>query len=447
VRSCFQQSRSRADLWSLVFLLSALTLTACGAPAWKQPVTIAEVDFLSRAQTDTASDVSVTVAVPTREETELLFGTSLYREGIQPVWISIDNRSEQSLLLLKPGVDDSYFSPLEAAYQRHSGSKENRLAMDEFFYSAGFSNPAYAGEVTSGFVFTNLDEGAKAVNVDLVGDREMLTFAFVVTVPGLVTDVDQIDVDSLHDEWIDLTDEDDLREALASFPCCTANKKGSAWGDPLNIVMIGNQRHVFSALIRRGWHQTEITYGASARKTVKSFLFGSRYRYSPISSLYVFDRSQDIGMQKARGSINLRNHMRLWRTQYTYRGQEVYLGQISRDIGVKFNKRTVTTHAIDPNVDETRDGLVADLAYSQSLRSVGYVRGSQLSTRQDTHFNLTPDPYYSDGLRAVMFFDERPTALDEIEILDWEPTGALEPFVTNPGESSEVRGPDAEEAL
>jgi hypothetical protein len=112
--------------------------------------------------------------------------------------------------------------------------------------------------------------------------------------------------------------------------------------------------------------------------------------------------------------------MRLWRTRYVYRGQEVYIGQISRDIGVKFNRRTFTTHVIDPDVDDTRDGLIGDLAYSQSLHAMGYVRGSQRSTREETHYNLTPDPYFSDGLRAVMFLDPRPVALNEIQILDWE---------------------------
>jgi hypothetical protein len=102
-----------------------------------------------------------------------------------------------------------------------------------------------------------------------------------------------------------------------------------------------------------------------------------------------------------------------------YRGQEVYVGQISRDIGVKFNRRTFTTHVIDPDVDDTRDGLIGDVAYSQSLHAAGYVRGAQRSTPEETHYNLTPDPYYSDGLRAVMFLGQRAVALDD-PALDWE---------------------------
>ena len=98
----------------------------------------------------------------------------------------------------------------------------------------------------------------------------------------------------------------------------------------------------------------------------------------------------------------------------------MFLGQISRDIGVKFNKRTLTTHVIDPDVDDTRGTLTGSLAYSQALTKIAFVKGSQKSTVEDTHYNLTPDPYYSDGLRVVLFFDARPTTLDMIELLNWE---------------------------
>ena len=358
------------------------------------------------------------VAVPTHEETLRLFRTPLYAEGIQPIWIGVDNRSDRDYFVLKAGIDDQHYSPLEVAYQRRPATPAKRAVMERFFHSMAFPNPAPPGQVTTGYVFTQVDLGAKAITIDLVGSGKLISFAFVVFVPGLVTDIEQVDLDALYEDQVAIEDESVLRETLASLPACTAKRDGTAWGDPLNIVLVGTRQLIFSALIRRGWHQTEIVNRASLRKTVASFLFGRAYRYSPISPLFVFGRHQDIGLQKARSSIHLRNHMRLWRTRYSYRGLEVYIGQISRDIGVKFNKRTFTTHVIDPDVDDTRDGLVGDLAYSQSLHAVGYVRGSQRSTLDDTHYNLTPDPYYSDGLRAVMLLDQRPVPLDEIVLLD-----------------------------
>ena len=37
--------------------------------------------------------------------------------------------------------------------------------------------------------------------------------------------------------------------------------------------------------------------------------------------------------------------------------------------------------------------------------------------------HLVGNPWYSDGLRAVMFFGQRPSALGDIEFLDWERPG------------------------
>ena len=418
------QAKNQIRLWIfwLLMLFVAALISGCGAPAWKDPQPLNQVDFKSRSESLSKNDLVVTVAVPTRYETEQIFGTSLYADAIQPVWLEIENNSDGAFVLNKPGMDDNNFSPLEVSYQRHSGSKELRHQMDRFFWDMSFKNPIEQGEVVSGFVFTHINEGYKAINIDLLGHHEHETFSFVVQVPGLLTHEKELDFDNLYESWITIEDEDELRKVLESLPCCTTSENGENQGDPLNVVMIGNRADVFSALIRRGWAQSEITYYKSAIKTMKSFLIGASYLYSPISPLYLFDRVQDIGLQKSRSSINRRNHMRLWRTPYNFKGEEVYIGQISRDIGVKFSKRTVFTHAIDPDVDNTRDGLAGDLAYSQALSKIAWVSGSQRSTPDQPYYNLTPDLYLSDGNRIVLFFDERPKTLSDIKILEWERT-------------------------
>jgi len=39
-------------------------------------------------------------------------------------------------------------------------------------------------------------------------------------------------------------------------------------------------------------------------------------------------------------------------THMCHEGVRVWIGQISRDLGIRFTKRTITTHKIDPDVDE-----------------------------------------------------------------------------------------------
>ena len=47
----------------------------------------------------------------------------------------------------------------------------------------------------------------------------------------------------------------------------------------------------------------------------------------------------------------------------------VWVGQISRDIGVRLNRHTLVTHKMDPDVDETREYLLEDLAYALALEA------------------------------------------------------------------------------
>jgi len=167
----------------------------------------------------------------------------------------------------------------------------------------------------------------------------------------------------------------------------------------------------------------------SRREEYRSFggmahrpLFGRRYRYSPMSALYLYGRAQDVGLQKARQTVDERNHLRLWLSPMRYRGMPVYVGQISRDIGVKLTTKSpiLTTHEIDPDVDEARDYLIQDLLESQKVAKIGFVAGVVAATPDNPRYNLTDSPYWTDGLRVVFVISEEPTALNEIEFFDWE---------------------------
>lgn len=57
---------------------------------------------------------------------------------------------------------------------------------------------------------------------------------------------------------------------------------------------------MFQPFIQQGWDVTEARTRASVFATVRSSLFGRRYRTSPVSSLYLYGRPQDIALQKAR---------------------------------------------------------------------------------------------------------------------------------------------------
>jgi hypothetical protein len=137
---------------------------------------------------------------------------------------------------------------------------------------------------------------------------------------------------------------------------------------------------------------------------LRSFLLGSQYRYSPVSGLYLFGRSQDIALQRSRRSINERLHLRLWLTPLRFQARSVWVGQVSRDIGVRFTWKTwnLSTHRVDPDVDEARDYVIEDLLQAGRIEATGYVDGVGPCDATAPRRNLTGDPYFTDGKRAVI---------------------------------------------
>jgi len=385
-------------IFSLATLL--LVMQAC---ATAKPPPVDPLAYKNRTESSVKEDVTVTVAVPTISEAQAIYSVELSSKHIQPVWVEVKN-------------------------DFHTDSDETNRQLDEKFQKLQIQNPVRPGSTEAGFVLVNLDEGFKAIDIDLISREAVKNFSFIMSDPEFRADFKLVDFETLYaaDDIISIEDEKELRRVFEELPCCTTNADGDEYGDPLNLVLIGETNDIVPGLVRRNWHATEIIWSQSILRTIKSFLKGERYRYSPISPLYVFGRPQDIGWQKARGTIHERNHMRFWLSPVRFRGKKVFVGQISRDIGVKLTLKspTITTHVIDPDVDEARRYFVEDLAYSQALAIIGYVKGVGIVNKNAPRMNLVGDPFYTDGFRAVLFFEPRPYTLSDIEMLEWEiPSG------------------------
>ena len=400
-------------------------LIACVGCATYRPVPMDQVPFLERAQTKHDGEVSVTVAVLTAKESEKIFGRPLANMGIQPVWLKIENNDDVPYMLVSRDLDPNYFSASEAAYiNRLSFNAKANDEMADDFREKLIEPIVRPDSETSGFVYTNLDAGTKVVAVTLFGPKRLKDLVFFVAVPGLQADHHRVDFKSIYapEEIVDFDDKTSFREMLSQFQCCTRNKEDTKDGDPLNLVLIGEGDVVYAAFALAGWDETEVLNVSTAMKTAKSALKSSKYRYAPISPQYVFGRDQDIALQKARETIHQRNHLRVWRAPWRYKGEDVWIGQISRDIGVRFTTGAwyLSTHAIDPDVDEARDYLLQDIAASQRLDRFGFTEGVGEATPEAPREILLGDPYWTDGLRLVMHFTAEPTAMDEIDFYYWD---------------------------
>lgn len=393
---------------------------------------------MERVQVQENDGAKAVVAVLSSQESERFFGAPLARRGIQPVWLEITNRGDNPVFLDPVHLDPNYYPYSEAALINHFaiarrlaafgalawlflpllallplklvGARRANRQMDEIFRVHAFPlDPIAAGESASGFIFTTVDDGTKVVRVRLLGNDAQPEFVFSVPVPGLRTDYQHRPFQDLYTNKDFVTcDELQLRENLQKQPRATTNRAGTREGDPANLVLVGDFPTILSAFGAR-WDETETLSVSTCWKTAKAFVLGSLYRYSPVSPLYLFGRSQDFALQRVRLTVNERLHLRLWLTRLCFEGNPVWVGQVSRDIGVRITPRTwnLTTHRIDPDVDEARNYVAADLISSGHLDRVGLVEGVGVSKRTAPRRNLTGDPYFTDGFRIILVLSSK----------------------------------------
>ncbi len=404
--------------------LAVLLTSACATTHFHAPPGDSQ-PYLARALAEpkTQAGVTVRMAVLRPEESVAVFGLPLAEHGVQPVWLKIENKSAAGFRFMPVFLDHDYFSSREVAYLFHS-SKADDVAIQKILISREMPLYIPANATVSGYVYTNRSLGLKLVDVELLSHKRVLSFPFARTLPSGELDVGVLDVQKLYgpDRLQDLP-LSQLRPALEALACCTTNKEGTEPGDPLNLVVIGDEQQLLLSLVRGGWDFTETVNSSTVRSMISSFLFGSPYRNAPISPLYFEGRHQDFAMQRARSSVSQRNHLRLWLTPLRVEGKSVWIGQVSRDIGVRFTTKTpfLTTHAIDPDIDEARDYVLEDLLVTGSLERWGLVRGVGETNGESARSNLTGDHYFTDGLRLVFFVSPTPRAMTDVEVLEWEP--------------------------
>jgi hypothetical protein len=445
-RSTQRCSRPARVAALLAGLLLSLASTGFAATRFA-PQPLATPDQLRDVQTRTIGDVSVSVSILTDEQARQHFGVDFAKHELQALWMSVRNGSDRRLWFIRNVLDPDFYSAEEAALLTHGEvPSAERPRLHQYFRDESVRALLLPRMITEGFVFLPRIEGGRYVDVRLQGDayvegrsgpdatppqsvgvQRELRYEFALPLPDGDFDYERLDPTRTYAgrELPDLT-LDQLRTTLEQLPCCAADGAGHAAGDPLNVVLVGEADEVLHSLTRAGWSFTHRIDFRTVRREVGAVVAGNGYPVAPVSSLHLFGRKQDIALQRARRSIAQRSHMRLWLAPFRHEGQSVWVGQVSRDIGIKLTPKspTLTTHIIDPEVDTTREYLFHSLIAEGFVSHFGFVQGGGAGSPAAPRRNLTGDPYYSDGLRLVVILATDPVPPDQITSLGWEQSAA-----------------------
>ena len=93
-----------------------------------------DASFIARAQQKSASGIKVNASALGTRESQQHFGEDLAKYDIQPVWLSIENGTDEQLVFLPIATDPDYYSPYEVSYRFHGAlSFAANRARDRFF--------------------------------------------------------------------------------------------------------------------------------------------------------------------------------------------------------------------------------------------------------------------------------------------------------------------------
>jgi hypothetical protein len=430
--------------------IALLMLALAGCATTFEPQRLVTPDELRDVRSRTVGEVGVSVSILTDEQARRHFGVDLARHDVQALWMSVRNGSERRLWFIRNMLDPDFYSAEEVALLVQGDvPKDARQQLHQLFRDESIRAQLAPRTVTEGFMFLPRVEGGRYVDIRLQGDayqedsrqrdanasagtaavkapRE-LRFDFALPLPDGDFDYERLDTLRIYGNTpLPNLTADELRSTLGQLPCCAMDTDGQREGDPLNFVLVGESADVLNSLSRSGWSFTHRIDFRTVRREVGAAIGGTAYPVAPVSSLYVFGRKQDVALQRARRSIAQRNHLRLWMAPFRFENRQVWIGQISRDIGVKVTPKspTLTTHIIDPQVDATREYLLHSLIAEGFVDRFGFVTGSAAGTPSKPRFNLTGDPYHSDGMRLVVILSAEPVPPDQIRSLLWEQSAA-----------------------
>jgi len=398
-------SRFNGKQWPVrsILVLSMLSLVLSGCATWQQPSEFDVSVLRARAETETVKGVRLSAAVLSSSDNQQMFGADVNSTGVQPVWIELENNTNQALWLLRSGTDPDLFSPLEVAWTFHkSFASESNARLDAHFDAMSFQNPIAPGETKSGILYTNPHRKTRLLSIDILGQGELFPFTLFPRVPDDIIGEEEaaiIKIDKLIGEVaVDFQHAERFRANLEQLPCCASSEDGDEAGDPVNVILVGRLEDIATALVRRGFRLDVLAFDNAQR---------------------LFSRPPDVVVRKVGQSHAPANWLRIWVAPLRYQGQSVFMVQAGRPLGWRLDITENTQQVLNPKVDEVRNLLAQDLLYSSGLQKLAFVAGVGATEPGETRSSLGDTHYHTDGLRAVLFLAKRPKSLSDVEFLDW----------------------------
>ncbi len=179
-------------------------------------------------------------------------------------------------------------------------------------------------------------------------------------------------------------------------------------GDMVNVLIIGTQDEVEKVFATAGWTRVDKTVQNTALNAIVDSLEKKDYLTMPMSSLFLFGRSQDYGFAHAEPVkvAMSRNHLRVWKSPFEADGRPLWCIAATHDIGFEKDQRNNgVTHKIDPAIDGEREYVNGTLSGTGLVTQRDHVTPPNPLTTAKT---ATGGEFHSDGRILVLVLKNTP---------------------------------------
>lgn len=197
---------------------------------------------------------------------------------------------------------------------------------------------------------------------------------------------------------------DDQREELAqvvsTVPYRTHAPGSGRSSDLTNVLFIGSHDQLVTAFAAAGWTQANPPSVRGRITWIRAVAERRGDEAAPMSPLLLNGAEPDMSWEKGLNDVSKRHHIWMWRETATWDGQDMWIGAATRDIDFAYwRPGGRLTHRIEENVDQERDKVAYDLAFTSCGDILDWAAREDLprSTR-----NATGDPITTDGRMVVI---------------------------------------------
>jgi hypothetical protein len=191
-----------------------------------------------------------------------------------------------------------------------------------------------------------------------------------------------------------------LEDLVRQQPVRAQAQRPALPSDWTNVVFIGTHENIANAFKAAGWSLAAEMNTASVLEAARAIIEARGYQETPVSKLRLDGRLPDMVFQKMNNTLAKRHHLRIWRTQGKWCGQEVWVGAATHDNGIAFAPdQRAFFHTIEPDIDREREKVADDLMFTGLAKYITSISRPGIPSEST---NATGDRMITDGKITVL---------------------------------------------